>query len=417
MPRLVVTTKGLAALSHDLGDTWVTIGRAYGNTFQIVEPSVSGRHCEVRLQGDELVVRDLQSTNGTFVAGKKISEGVLKLGQTLRLGEVELCFEAAGPSGKSFVNKMLLKNTASAAPPKEKPVQASPDTGSGPAKEFHVLFVDDSMAFLDLFNETCTMLSGGTWGIRLATTADTALAILREEPIDLAVLDIGMPIVDGLQLLGIIKRRHPGVKIAVVTGLSTSDKRAACLSSGAELFIEKPLSAGDMKVVFNMLNELLSWSRREGFSGALPQVRLMELVQMECIGCRSSILEVHNPETSGQIYIEAGSIIHAAAGTLVGEKAFHRLLSLKGGDFQLKPFQAPSQRTLHGGWEMLLMEAARLSDEETAFITNLPESHQPSAIHAPAEPPVTATELPPRTPPKAAEGQYTAQGDSIVQKK
>ncbi len=61
----------------------------------------------------------------------------------------------------------------------------------------------------------------------------------------------------------------------------------------------------------------------------------------------------------GQIYIEAGAITHAAVGALAGEKAFNRLLSLKGGEFHLKPFKAPPQRTLQGGWEVLLLEAAR----------------------------------------------------------
>ena len=76
---------------------------------------MSGRHCEVRLRGEELVVRDLQSTNGTFVDGKKISEGVVKPGQTLRLGEVELRFENSAPAeapGTSFISKMLVTNAA-----------------------------------------------------------------------------------------------------------------------------------------------------------------------------------------------------------------------------------------------------------------------------------------------------------------
>src|ERR1017187_5239695 len=47
---------------------------ADGNLLQISDPSVSGRHCEVRLTGEELIVRDLQSTNGTFVDGKNIIE-------------------------------------------------------------------------------------------------------------------------------------------------------------------------------------------------------------------------------------------------------------------------------------------------------------------------------------------------------
>jgi pSer/pThr/pTyr-binding forkhead associated (FHA) protein len=118
MAKLVVITKGLAAASHELGEKWATIGRADGNDFQIAEASVSGRHCEVKLRGEELLVRDLQSTNGTFAAGQKISESVVKPGQTLRVGEVELRFENSAPEnspGTSFVTKMLATNTAAGA--------------------------------------------------------------------------------------------------------------------------------------------------------------------------------------------------------------------------------------------------------------------------------------------------------------
>ena len=90
MAELVVVIDGTVRQSYPLGESWVTIGRADENIFQINEISVSSRHCEVKLKGDELLVRDLMSTNGTFIEEKKISEGVLKLGQALRLGEVEL---------------------------------------------------------------------------------------------------------------------------------------------------------------------------------------------------------------------------------------------------------------------------------------------------------------------------------------
>ncbi|MBP9902887.1 MAG: FHA domain-containing protein, partial [Verrucomicrobia bacterium] len=73
MAKLVVVTEGLAGLSHEVTGSWVTIGRAEESAFQIVEASVSGRHCEVRLQADELKVRDLGSTNGTFAHGERIT--------------------------------------------------------------------------------------------------------------------------------------------------------------------------------------------------------------------------------------------------------------------------------------------------------------------------------------------------------
>src|SRR5208282_3115551 len=126
------------------------------------------------------------------------------------------------------------------------------------------------------------------------------------------------------------------------------------------------------KVVFNLLNDLMSWAHREGFSGALRQVGMQEVIQMECIGRHSSILEIRNRQLRGQIFIEAGAVTHAAVGTLVGEQAFFRLLSLRGGEFQLKPFKAPPQRTIQDRWELLLMEAARVCDEETVLIRKKP---------------------------------------------
>ena len=81
MPKLVVISKNLAGLSFELSATPAIIGRAEGTTFQIIEPSVSGRHCEVRLCGNEVLVRDLKSTNGTFINGQQILEAVLKPGQ------------------------------------------------------------------------------------------------------------------------------------------------------------------------------------------------------------------------------------------------------------------------------------------------------------------------------------------------
>jgi len=234
-------------------------------------------------------------------------------------------------------------------------------------KKFQVLFVDDSMAFLELFGGLCAEFSKGSWLIHTATSADRALAVLAEHPMDLVVLDIGMPLLDGLQLLGLINRRYPGLKIAVMTGNATEGKRADALANGAELFLEKPMTADGIRGVFNVLSDLIAW-HREGFTGALRHVGLTEVIQMECNGRHSSILEIRNNELRGQIFIEAGVITHAAVGALAGEQAFYRLLSLKGGEFQVKPFKAPPQRTIESRWEFLLMDAARATDEETGMI-------------------------------------------------
>lgn len=101
MPRLVVLSEGLTGRAHELKADKTSIGRVEDNTFQIPHPSVSSHHCEVLLRGSEVVVRDLGSTNGSFIGGQQITESVLKPSQVLRLGQVEVRLEVdAGPGNK-----------------------------------------------------------------------------------------------------------------------------------------------------------------------------------------------------------------------------------------------------------------------------------------------------------------------------
>lgn len=235
-----------------------------------------------------------------------------------------------------------------------------------PIKQYQLLFVDDDSDFLTMIRDFFAALDENTWQIHCASSADQALQMLKTRKVDLVISDINMPMLDGIQFLHILNRSHPNLKKAVITANATEEKRSACLAEGAELFIEKPRSPEGLKSIFIMLEELITWTPQEGFQGVLRRVGLQDVIQMECLGRNSSILEIHNQQLRGRIYIEDGRIIHARAGTEVGEQAFYRLLALPSGEFQLHPFELPSQRTIEGEWEFLLMEAARVRDE-TAF--------------------------------------------------
>ena len=70
-----------------------TFGRGAGNDFQIDDASISESHCEILITENKAVVRDLGSTNGTCIDQEPVREGVIRTGQILRLGNVELVFE------------------------------------------------------------------------------------------------------------------------------------------------------------------------------------------------------------------------------------------------------------------------------------------------------------------------------------
>lgn len=230
-------------------------------------------------------------------------------------------------------------------------------------KRKRFLFVDDDAAFLAALRELFTSMSRGSWEIFTAENHAQGLAELQRQRMDVVVLDIGMRVMDGIQFLNLLRRTNPDQSIVMLTGYATEENRKTCLAGGAALFLEKPTAQEDFAAIFAALDALAGAQPQEGFKGIMQRVGLHEVLQFECLGRRSSILDIFTGKVRGRIFISDGTIVHAESGKLRGEVALYNLLALRGGEFNLLPFTEPPRRTIEGSWEMLLMESARLSDE------------------------------------------------------
>jgi pSer/pThr/pTyr-binding forkhead associated (FHA) protein len=125
MAKLVIQNQGMSGRACELHTDRTTVGRVEDNTFQIADPSVSSHHCEVHLRGNDIFIRDLNSTNGSFINNEKITESVLKPGQTLRLGQVELRLETEGAPGAAPVAAPAPAGSTPAPAPAKKQVDAT----------------------------------------------------------------------------------------------------------------------------------------------------------------------------------------------------------------------------------------------------------------------------------------------------
>jgi hypothetical protein len=79
----------------EVGEEPVTIGRLPECDVVLSDPNVSRRHAEVRRRGNEIVVIDLDSTNGTRVNGAGVKERRLADGDEITLGSTVIRFEAS----------------------------------------------------------------------------------------------------------------------------------------------------------------------------------------------------------------------------------------------------------------------------------------------------------------------------------
>lgn len=93
MARLAIKTAGLDLKHLELKLGVNRIGRDPDCDFTLDHPTVSTCHCELILSADGVVLRDCDSTNGTFVNGNPVEEVLLEAGQLVRFGDVELVVE------------------------------------------------------------------------------------------------------------------------------------------------------------------------------------------------------------------------------------------------------------------------------------------------------------------------------------
>jgi hypothetical protein len=96
MSKLTIRTGPQSGMDFSLDRPVTRIGRGSTNDIVIQDTQSSRHHAEITRQGDQLIVQDLGSTNGTFVNGERITAPrLLRPGDQIRIGETSFGFQAA----------------------------------------------------------------------------------------------------------------------------------------------------------------------------------------------------------------------------------------------------------------------------------------------------------------------------------
>lgn len=94
MPKLHFSQPEFAATPVDLPEGKTTVGRSSRNSLVLNDVSVSASHCEVLVSWNEVILRDLGSSNGTWVAGVRVNgQQPANHGECIRFGRVEARLE------------------------------------------------------------------------------------------------------------------------------------------------------------------------------------------------------------------------------------------------------------------------------------------------------------------------------------
>ncbi len=118
---------------------------------------------------------------------------------------------------------------------------------NGPAK---ILAVDDEVDFEVLLRQRFRReIRANEFTFRFAHHGEEALAVLAEEPdIDLLLLDINMPVMDGLTLLGELRARQIPVRAIIVSAYGDMANIRTAMNRGAFDFVTKPVDLNDLEI-------------------------------------------------------------------------------------------------------------------------------------------------------------------------
>jgi two-component system, response regulator RegA len=110
-----------------------------------------------------------------------------------------------------------------------------------------VLLVDDDAVFRERLAQA---LGARGYDVRTAADAAAALAIAREESPEMAVVDLRMPGVSGLELVRDLKSIDPATKIVVLTGYGSIATAIDAMRLGVVHYLPKPATVDEVLLAF-----------------------------------------------------------------------------------------------------------------------------------------------------------------------
>ena len=109
--------------------------------------------------------------------------------------------------------------------------------------KINLLIVDDEEQFLESISKS---LTARDFNVIAVNRGEKAIEAARKNPIDVALVDLKMPGINGEETLKALKAEHRWMEVVILTGHGTIDSAVECTKSGAYSYLQKPCSMDEL---------------------------------------------------------------------------------------------------------------------------------------------------------------------------
>jgi len=222
----------------------------------------------------------------------------------------------------------------------------------------NILFVDDSKPLVQLFADHMSK-RGYHYGFFTAANGQEALDILKKEAIVLIILDIQMPVMDGLQFLAELHNRMIWLPVIIMTGtdLKMSEKKFG--EYGIVDYLKKPVLFEDLD---KRIDEILKKTENRDMISGISIFGILQVLEIEK---KTGIMSLKIGNHDGMIFFKEGKVADIEAGGLSVEEAIKEFVKP---DMEIKKINIEyinhrRENRINKSLTQMVLEAAKEWDE------------------------------------------------------
>jgi len=225
-----------------------------------------------------------------------------------------------------------------------------------------ILIVEDDLKVVELVKAAVEKI-GGDYIIKIAYNGLGALDIIEKEKIDLALVDIHMPIMSGAQLLTELCNQKIWFPIIILTAYSVQEIRNNLLEYGIIDLLVKPL---DIVLLKEKIKDVLQKSEHKDSISGLSSAAIMQILEMEK---RTGIMNIKIKNRNGRIFFQEGKVIDMEADGVSGEEALGDFLdpTSENPRISIEYLDHHRKKKMNESFTQVIINISRLNDEKKRY--------------------------------------------------
>lgn len=221
-----------------------------------------------------------------------------------------------------------------------------------------ILIVDDSKPLVQLLIEH--FVKQHKYVVKACYNGKEALEILEKDHIDLILLDVNMPVMDGLQFLAELHNRKIWLPVIIMTGEKIDVSERWFGEFGIVDYLNKPV---EFTVLEEKITEILSTRTNRDFISGISLMSILQILEMER---KTGILTLKLGAKDGKIFFKEGKMADIEVGNLSIDQALEECIKseVEKNQIQIEYINHRRENRINKSLTEMLLEAARLWDEK-----------------------------------------------------